>query len=356
MQVIKKYLKRYLIDAMGSMALGLFASLLIGTIFTAIGMIPGLDVFTEIGGFAQKMAGPAMAVAIALSLKADPLVVFSVTAVGYAANSMSGAGGPLAVLIIAIFATEMGILVSKKTKIDIIVTPFVTILAGCVLTMLIGAPIGKLVGYVSSFIGWAALQAPLFMGLIISVVIGIALTLPISSAAICAGLVMTGSALASGGSEGLAIAGGAAVAGCCAQMIGFAVISFKDNGWGGLISQGIGTSMLQMPNIVKKPIIWLPPILASAITGPLATCIFNMRMYGAAINSGMGTCGLLGPVGIILGWYDPTNGYPSTVTAFDWIGLVLICFVLPALLSWCFYAIMKKVGLIKDGDMKLNLN
>ncbi len=355
MKTLKKFFKRYLIDAMGSMALGLFASLLIGTIFKALGMIPKLEFLDEIGTFAQGMAGPAMAVAIAYSLKAHPLVMFSAAAVGYAANSLGKAGGPLAVLIITIIAVELGSLVSKKTKIDIIVTPFTTILIGCGLSILFAPHIGTLVGYVSTFIGWAALQAPFVTGVVVSVVIGIALTLPISSAAICAGLVMTGSAIAQGSSTGLAIAGGAAVAGCCAQMIGFAVISFKDNGWGGLFSQGIGTSMLQMPNIIKKPLIWLPPILASAITGPLATCVFNMQMYGAAINSGMGTCGMLGPIGIILGWYMPENSYPNTVTTLDWIGLVLICFVLPALLSWLFYFIMKKLNWIKDGDMKLDL-
>ena len=355
METFKKYLNRYLIDAMGSMALGLFASLLIGTIFTALGMIPHLEFLSEIGKFAQSMAGPAMAVAIAYSLKAHPLVMFSAATVGYAANSLGKAGGPLAVLIISIIAVEIGSLVSKKTKIDIVVTPLVTIFAGCGLSLLIAPHIGTLVGYVSTFIGWAALQAPLVTGIVVSVVIGIALTLPISSAAICAGLVMTGSAIAQGSSEGLAIAGAAAVAGCCAQMIGFAVISFKDNGWGGLVSQGIGTSMLQMPNIIKKPLIWLPPTIASAITGPLATCVFNMKMYGAAINSGMGTCGMLGPIGIILGWYMPENAYPGKVTAFDWIGLILICFVLPAVLSWIFYFVMKKLGWIKDGDMKLDL-
>ena len=355
MGTLKKYLKRYLIDAMGSMALGLFASLLIGTIFTALGMIPHLEFLADIGKFAQSMAGPAMAVAIAYSLKAHPLVMFSAATVGYAANSLGKAGGPLAVLMITIIAVEIGSLVSKKTKIDIVVTPLVTILAGCGLSILIAPHIGTLVGYVSTFIGWAALQAPFVTGLVVSVVIGIALTLPISSAAICAGLVMTGSAIAQGSSEGLAIAGGAAVAGCCAQMIGFAIISFKDNGWGGLVSQGIGTSMLQMPNIIKKPLIWIPPTLASAITGPLATCVFNMRMYGAAINSGMGTCGMLGPIGIVLGWFMPENAYPKAVTVFDWIGLILICFILPAILSWFFYLIMKKIGWIKDGDMKLDL-
>lgn len=183
---------------------------------------------------------------------------------------------------------------------------------------------------------------------------GIALTLPISSAAICAGLVLTGSLAATGSSEGLAIAGGAAVAGCCAQMVGFAVISFRDNGIGGLLSQGIGTSMLQMPNIIRKPIIWLPPIIASAVTGPLATCLFEMRMYGAAINSGMGTCGLLGPIGIILGWLDPANGYPETVGVMDWLGVALICFILPALISYTVCLPLRTLGLIKDGDMKLD--
>ena len=354
MELIKKYFKRYLIDAMGSMAQGLFASLLIGTIFKALGMIPGLSFFDSVGAFAQAMAGPAMAVAIAISLKAAPLVVFSAATVGYAANSLGGAGGPLAVLVVAIVAVEIGSLVSKKTKVDIVVTPFVTVLAGCGLAMLIAPSIGTLVGYVSTFISWAALQAPFVTGVVVSVIIGIALTLPISSAAICAGLVMTGSAVALGGSEGLAIAGGAAVAGCCAQMVGFAVISFKDNGIGGLISQGIGTSMLQMPNIMKKPVIWVPAIVASAITGPIATCVFNMRMYGAAINSGMGTCGMLGPIGIILGWYDGANGYPDVVGWFDWLGLALVCLILPATISYIVYYVMKKASVIKDGDMKLD--
>ena len=354
MDTLKKYCKRYFIDAMGSMALGLFASLLIGTIFNALGMIPYLSFFKTLGSFASSVAGPAMAIAIASSLKADPLVMFSAAAVGYAANSLGKAGGPLAVLIIAIVAVEIGSLVSKKTKIDIIITPFTTLLVGGGLSILLAPYIGILVGYVSDFIGWAAYQAPFVTGIIVSVVIGVALTLPISSAAICAGLILTGSTVA-GGNEGLAIAGAAAVAGCCAQMVGFAVISFKDNKWGGLLSQGIGTSMLQMPNIIKNPRIWIAPTLASAITGPLATCVFNLRMYGAAINSGMGTCGLLGPIGIILGWYDFSNGYPYSVTIIDWIGLILICFVLPAILSLIFDYITRKLGWVKDGDMKLPL-
>jgi len=352
---MKRFVKRYLIDAMGAMALGLFASLLIGTIFGAIGMIPHLEIFATIGGFAKAMAGAAMGVAIAFSLKAHPLVMFSAAAVGYAANAQGGAGGPFAVFIIAIIAVEIGMLVSKKTKIDIIVTPFVTILIGGLLSVWVAPYIGTAVGYISKFIDWAALQAPFITGLIVSVVVGMVLTLPISSAAICQGLVMTGSLAAAGSSEGLAIAGAAAVAGCCAQMVGFAVVSFRENKWGGLLSQGLGTSMLQVPNIVKNPCIWLAPTLASAITGPLAVCVFDLKMYGVAINSGMGTCGMLGPIGMILGWYDKSNGYPGEVTLLHWIGLILVCFVLPAVLSWIFDAIFRKCKLVKDGDMKLEL-
>ena len=354
METLKKYLKKYFIDAMGAMALGLFASLLIGTIFKAIGMIPRLDFFTTIGGYAQAMVGPVMAAAIAYSLKAHPLVIFSAAATGSAANSLGGAGGPLAVFFIAIVAVECGMLVSKKTKIDIIVTPFVTVFVGGILSILVAPKIGVLVGYVSSFIGWAALQAPLVTGIIVSVVIGICLTLPISSAAICMGLALTGSSAAQGSSEGLAIAGAAAVAGCCAQMIGFAVISFRENKWSGLLSQGIGTSMLQMPNIIRHPQIWIAPTLASAITGPLAVCVFDLKMYGAAINSGMGTCGMLGPIGLILGWLSPENAYPYEVTALNWIGLALICFILPAVLSFVFNEILRKLGIVKDGYMKLD--
>ncbi len=352
--MLKTIFKRYFIDAMGAMAQGLFASLLIGTIFKALGMIPKLQVFEEIGGFAQAMAGPAMAAAIAYSLKAHPLVIYSSAAVGYAANSLGKAGGPLAVFVIAIIAVEIGMLFSKKTKVDILVTPFVTILAGGMLSIYLAPYIGKLAGYISQFISDVSLLAPLPSSIIISVIIGMVLTLPISSAAICAGLVLTGSAAAQGSSEGLAIAGAAAVAGCCAQMVGFAVISFRENKWGGLLSQGIGTSMLQMPNIVRHPQIWIAPTFASAITGPLAVCVFGLRMYGAAINSGMGTCGLLGPIGMILGWLSPENGYPGEVTVFNWIGLVLVCFILPAVLSHFFNEVLRKIGWVKNGYMKLD--
>ncbi len=355
---VKKILKRYFIDAMGAMAQGLFASLLIGTIFKTLGMIPGLEVLAQIGAGASAVAGPAMAVAIAWALKADPLVIYSLAGVGYLANSYGGAGGPLAVLFIAIAASEIGMLVSKKTKVDILVTPFTTLLVGGLLSVFAAPYIGKAASLVGDFIGWATTCQPLVMGILVSVVVGVALTLPISSAAICAAIGISGMQIFNAAGElvardyeGLALAGGAAVAGCCAQMVGFAVMSYRENKVGGLVSQGLGTSMLQMPNIVRNPRIWIPATLASAITGPLATCVFELRMYGAAINSGMGTCGLLGPIGIILGWFG--GEYPDAVTAFDWIGLVLVCLVLPAILSWIFCLILRKIGWIKENDLKL---
>ncbi|MBQ2773652.1 MAG: PTS sugar transporter subunit IIC [Clostridia bacterium] len=350
--------KRYGIDALGAMALGLFGSLLIATIFNAIGLIPPLAFFKTIGGYGAQAAGPAMAVAIAFALKAPPLVMYSSALVGLIANSQGGAGGPLAVLLIAVVAIECGKAVSKETKVDILVTPFVTVFVGGVLAILVAPHIGTAVGFIGKFIGWATFLQPFLMGIVISVVVGVALTLPISSAAICAAIGLSGvAALASGTMtpdqvHGVALAGGAAVAGCCAQMVGFAVISFKENGWGGLVSQGLGTSMLQMPNIIRNPRIWIPATLASAITGPIATCVFKLQMYGAAINSGMGTCGLLGPIGIVLGWFD--KAYPASVGAFDWIGLLLVCFVLPALLSLGFAALLRRIGWIKENDIKLD--
>ena len=233
--------QRYLIEALGAMAQGLFASLLIGTIIKTLGQQTGLDVLVDLGGYATAMSGPAMACAIGWALHCPPLVLFSLITVGYSANALGGAGGPLAVLIIAIVAAELGKAVSKETKIDILATPLVTIFAGVGLSMLIAAPIGAAASQVGTLIMWATEQAPLVMGILVSVIVGVALTLPISSAAICAALGLTG------------LAGGAAVAGCCAQMVGFAVMSYKENGVGGLVSQGLGTSMLQMGNIIKNP-------------------------------------------------------------------------------------------------------
>ena len=329
--------KRYGIDALGAMAQGLFCSLLVGTILKTLGQQIGLQFLIDAGDFASAMSGAAMAVAIGYALKAPALVLFSLATVGYAANSLGGAGGPLAVLLIAIVAAEFGKAVSKETKIDILVTPIVTILVGVGLAALIAKPIGDAAAAVGNFIKWATELQPLLMGIIVSVIVGIALTLPISSAAICAALGLTG------------LAGGAAVAGCCAQMVGFAVMSFRENRWGGLVAQGIGTSMLQMPNIVKNPKIWIPPILASAITGPLATCLFKLEMNGAPVSSGMGTCGFVGQIGVITGWAD------KTVTAMDWAGLVLICFVLPSVLTWLISLPLRKWGWIKENDLKLDL-
>ncbi|MBR5407909.1 MAG: PTS sugar transporter subunit IIC [Lachnospiraceae bacterium] len=334
--------KRYFIDAMGAMASGLFASLLIGTILSTLGTQLNVQVLTDIGGYAKGVAGPAMAVAIAYALKAPNLVLFSMLAVGSAANTLGGAGGPLAVLVIAIVATELGKMVSKETKVDILVTPLVTIGLGVALSVLLAPAIGTAASSVGKLIMWATELHPFMMGILVSVIVGIALTLPISSAAICAALSLTG------------LAGGAAVAGCCAQMIGFAFMSFKENRVSGLISQGIGTSMLQMGNIVKNPRIWIPPILTSAITGPIATCIFKMQMNGEAISSGMGTCGLVGQIGVYTGWVnDIAAGTKAGITAMDWLGLILICFILPAVLTWCFGQLLRKIGWIHDGDLTL---
>ena len=333
--------QRYAIDALSAMAQGLFASLLIGTILTTIGDLSHLAAFNQIGTFAKSVAGPAMAIAIGYALRTPPLVLFSLAAVGYAANDVGGAGGPLAVLVIAIVASELGKAVSKETKVDIIVTPAVTILGGCGLALVAAPWIGALASSVGGFIMWATELQPFFMGIIVSVVIGIALTLPISSAAICAALGLTG------------LAGGAALAGCCAQMIGFATMSFRENRWGGLLSQGLGTSMLQMGNIVKKPLVWLPPIIASAVTGPLATCVFQLAQNGPAVASGMGTCGLVGPIGVYTGWVAGMEAGAATPGLLDWAGLVLICLVLPALISGGVCALMRKAGLIAEGDLKL---
>lgn len=340
--------KRYLIDALGAMAQGLFCSLLIGTIIKTLGVQLGITFLTDIGTYAMSVAGPAMAVAIGYALKADPMVLYSLVAVGFAANAEGGAGGPLAVLIIAIVAAEFGKAVSKETKVDILVTPAVTIVIGVALAKLIAPPIGTAASSFGLLIDRATNLQPFLMGIAVSVLVGIALTLPISSAAICSVLGLTG------------LAGGAAVAGCCAQMVGFAIISFKENKWGGLISQGVGTSMLQMPNIIKNPRIWIAPTVASAITGPIATCVFALQMNGAPINSGMGTCGFCGPIGVITGWLSPSEiavekgAVALNPAAMDWLGLALVCVVLPAVLSLIINLLLKKLGWVKDGDMKLD--
>ncbi len=350
--------RRYGVDALSAMAQGLFCTLLVGTILNTLGTQFDIGflaakvvtvgsgeaaVAYTIGGLASAMVGPAMAVAIGYALKAPPLVLFSLVPVGFATNVLGGAGGPLAVLVIAIIAAECGKAVSKETKVDILVTPIVTVLVGIGVAYLLAPPIGKAASAVGNLIMWATELQPFFMGILVSVIVGIALTLPISSAAICAALALTG------------LAGGAAVAGCCAQMVGFAVMSFRENRWGGLVSQGLGTSMLQMGNIVRNPKIWIPPTLASAITGPIATCIFRLQMNGTPVSSGMGTCGLVGPIGVYTGWVnDIAAGLKPSISGMDWIGLILICFILPAVLTWLISLPFRKKGWIGEGDLTLD--
>ena len=359
--------KRYGIDALGAMALGLFASLLIGTIIKTIGQNIGdstVDLadavsvglqdylavrLVEIGDFASSVTGAAMAVAIGHALQAPPLVLFSLVAVGQAANDLGGAGGPLAVLLMAIVAAELGKMVSKETKIDILVTPFVTIVSGTALAFLIAPAVGSAAAAVGEAVIWSTELQPFFMGILVSVLVGLALTLPISSAALCATLGLVG------------LAGGAAVAGCCAQMVGFAVMSFRENGLGGLAAQGLGTSMLQIPNILKNWKIWIPPTLTSAVTGPLATCVFRMKMNGTPVSAGCGTCGLVGPIGVITGWSNPSEQAAAlgemaiAPGLWDWLGVLLICLVLPALLTWLFALPLRRLGWIRENDLKLDL-
>lgn len=347
-------LKRYGIDALGAMAQGLFCSLLIGTILNTLGTQLHIDFLTKtiatvsgvnytVGGLASAMSGPAMATAIGYALKCPPLVLFSLITVGFASNALGGAGGPLAVYFVAIIAAEVGKMISKETKVDILVTPLVTIGVGTFAAALIAPALGNAAMKIGELIMLATNLQPFFMGIAVSVLVGIALTLPISSAAITAAFGLTG------------LAGGAALAGCCAQMIGFAVMSFKENRFGGLISQGIGTSMLQMGNIIKNPRIWIAPIVTSAITGPLATCVFKLQMNGTPVSSGMGTCGLVGQIGVYTGWVnDITAGTKAAITSMDWIGLILISFVLPAIICPLINMLVRKKGWVKDGDMKLD--
>ena len=335
--------KKYFIDAMSSLALGLFASLLIGTIFGTLAKYVQWDSISLMADFAKKATGAVLGIAVAYSLKAPPLVLFSAGAVGLCGNDLatvftiggvekSLSAGPAGAFLCALVAVELGKLVSKETKVDILVTPVVTITSGVLLAQLICPAVAYVMYFVGNFINTATEFAPFFMGIILSVVVGVVLTLPISSAALCAMLGLSG------------LAGGAATAGCCAQMVGFAVISFRENRVGGLIAQGLGTSMLQMGNIVKKPQIWIPPTLAAAVVGPIATCLFKLECTG--VSAGMGTCGLVGPIGIIADM------------GFTWnsaLGILFACIVLPAVLSFIFNEIMRKMGWIKTGDMLLEL-
>ena len=320
--------KAYFLDALGAMAFGLFASLLIGTIFTTLGEKLNLPLFVEIAKYAKQATGAAIGVAIAFSLKAPSLVLFSATVCGIAGNAL---GGPVGAYIASVISTELGKIVSKETKIDILVTPSVVIISGVLLAMFVGPGINAFMEAFGKFIENATELRPFLMGIIVSVSVGMALTLPISSAALCIAIGLSG------------IAAGAATAGCCAQMVGFAVMSFKENRWGGLVSQGLGTSMLQMPNIIKNPLTWIPPTLTAAITGPIATCVFQLE--NVPIGAGMGTCGLVGPFGIITAM--PEGGTKM------WFGILLVCFILPAILTWIFGEIFRKMNWIKEGDLNI---
>lgn len=323
--------KTYFIDAMGAMAYGLFASLLVGTILNTIGQEFNIEFLSKtLWPIVQAATGPAIAVSIAYSLNAPDLVIFSSAVVGVAGYQL---GGPIGVFISTIFAVEFGKLISKETKIDIVLTPVVTVLVGAIIATFIGPYIQTMMVAIGNAIMAATKQQPLIMGVIVSVAMGIILTLPISSAAICIMLGLSG------------LAGGAATVGCCANMIGFAVISYKDNGFEGLLAQGIGTSMLQMPNIIRKPVIWLPSIVASAILGPISTIIFKME--NTPLGSGMGTCGFVGQIGTLNAMEGISKG---TVV----LNMALLHFLLPAIISYVVYLILKNKGIIKDGDMKLN--
>ncbi|MDY3024252.1 PTS transporter subunit IIC [Streptococcus pluranimalium] len=336
--------KSYLIDAMSAMAQGLFASLLVGTILSTIGQLTGLTLLADIGQFASSIKGAAMAMAVGYALQAPPLVLYSLLAVGQASDQLGGAGGPLAVYVISLIACEIGKLISKETKLDILITPLVTIISGSLLALWIAPTIGQVASSSGKLIMWATELQPFLMGSLIAIFMGMILTLPISSAAICAALGLTG------------LAGGAALAGCCAQMIGFATMSYRANGMAGFVAQGLGTSMLQVPNILKKPIIWLPTILTSAVTGPLATMFFKLEMNGPAISSGMGTSGLVGQIGVYTGWIsDIAAGHKTAITSLDWIGLVTISFLLPAVLTGILSHICQKWHLYSDKDLRLDL-
>lgn len=344
--------KIYFVNAMSAMALGLFASLLMATIFgTILKYVPDGNVFHTLLSLLSRYApatggatGAILGVAVAYALKAPALVLFASGVVGMCGNDMltvitaadgvtkNVAAGPAGAFLCVLVACEIGKLVSGETKVDIIVTPAVTLTVGMITAMLVCPGVAYVMYWLGYFINYATTIMPFFMGIVISVVVGIILTLPISSAAVCAMIGITG------------LAGGAAVAGCCAQMVGFAVASFRENKWGGVLAQGIGTSMLQMGNIVKKPTVWLPATLAAAVTGPVSTCLFKLECTG--VSAGMGTCGLVGPIGVFTDMgFTPTSIF----------GVLTVCIILPAVLSFAFSEIMRKLGLLKFGDLKLDL-
>ncbi|MCH4890985.1 PTS sugar transporter subunit IIC [Acidaminobacter sp. JC074] len=326
--------KRYLITALSYMTYGLFSSLIIGSILNQIGLKLDIPLLYEtIWPVARAMTGPAIAVAIAYGLEAPPLVIFASTLTGSVGAAL---GGPVGAFVAAVVGTEFGKMVSKETRIDILVTPSVTIITGCLIGSLVGGPINAFMTGFGQMIVSATELHTLPMSIIVSVLMGMALTLPISSAAIGIMLGLSG------------LAAGAATAGCAAQMVGFAVISFKENGWSGFFSQGLGTSMLQMPNIVKNWRIWIPATLASAITGPIATIVFKLE--NTAIGSGMGTSGLVGQFGTVEAM--EAVGYSG---ASIYAPILIVHFLLPMAFSLAFAYILRQIGWIKENDLKLEL-
>ncbi|MBO7189903.1 MAG: PTS sugar transporter subunit IIC [Alistipes sp.] len=336
----QSFFKVYVVDALSYMAMGLFCSLILGLIIGQIAKIPGCDFLSDIARLLQLdlVVGGSIGLAIALGMKRDPLVTISAIAVGALGYSLGGnwgdvGGNPIGAYLAAIVGIEAGSLVSKRTPIDIIITPLVGVVVGGLFAQYCCVPIGEWVMSLGEVINRATMLNPFIMGIIISVSVGCILTLPISSAALCISIGLSG------------LAAGAATAGCCAQMIGFAVISFKDNGVGGLISQGLGTSMLQIGNIARKPIIWLAPTLAGAVLGPISTMVF--KMTNSPAGAGMGTAGLVGPIGC---WDSMSATMDSGVLLAEIVGLY---FIAPAVLSLIFHAIMVRLGWVKTGDMKL---
>ena len=338
--IISRLFKTYVVDALSYMAMGLFGSLIIGTIVAQIAKVDGLEFLADIARLLQTdlVVGGAIGLAIALGLKRDPLVTISAVAVGAMGYTLGGAAGdiagnPIGAYLAAIVGIEAGSLVSKRAPVDIIITPLVAVVVGGLFAKYCCVPIGEWVMSLGEVINRATELNPFVMGIVIAVSVGCILTLPISSAALCISIGISG------------LAAGAATAGCCAQMIGLAVISFKDNGVGGLISQGLGTSMLQIGNIARKPIIWLAPTLASAILGPISTVVLGMTNNAA--GAGMGTAGLVGPINC---WDTMSEMMPHGELL---IKIVILYFVAPALLSLVFHYMMKRAGWVRDGDMKL---
>lgn len=355
MDKMKKLANRIFIDGLSGMAQGLFATLLVGTILEQIGNLIGGSLgayMIVVATVAKKLTGAGIGIGVASKFKEPPLVTVSAAVAGmigaYAKAiiggtlladgvfTLAGVGEPLGAFVAAYLAVEIGGLVAGKTKVDILVTPITTIAVGSVVGLSIGVPIAAFMTKIGELINWGAVQQPFWAGVIVSVLMGIALTLPISSAAIGVSLNLSG------------IAAGAAAIGCTANMIGFAVASYRENKMGGLVAQGLGTSMLQMPNIVRKPLIWLPAIITSAILGPISTCLLGMT--NNATGSGMGTCGL---VGQIMAYQTMTGDGVSAVVAL--IQILIMHVLAPALLAFLICELMRKKGWIKAGDMKLEV-